>query len=107
LLLAIEVVKSSPSNGEDLVQEVLGRIVARLQQTRSKNAKGRWVVHDQTVERELIYEFAQFLIFNVLEEKFKGDKSAFSSQKKIGLIEDACYALYCIEQDKENQRQGG
>jgi CRISPR type I-D-associated protein Csc3/Cas10d len=102
LLLATEIIQRSRSQGEDLVQEVVGRIVARMQQTRSKNAKGRWVAPNQAVERKLIYEFSCFIVYNVLGERFRQDKSAFSSKNGIGLIEDACYALYCLEQDKEN-----
>lgn len=82
LLLAIKIIRGSRSNGEDLVQEVAGRIAARLMQNRSGTAKGRWVVSDLRLERQLILEFASFMVYNVLNEKFNGDKAPFFFQKR-------------------------
>ncbi len=102
LLLTKEVISKSSSEGEELAQEVLGRICAHMKQVRASSAKGRWVIGDRAEERQAIIEFASFMVFHVLQEKFNGDKSSFSSKKRIGLIEDACDALYRLEQDKEN-----
>jgi len=102
LLLTKEVISKSSSEGEELAQEILGRISAHMKQIRGKTAKGRWVINDRAEEMRAIKEFANFMVFHVLGEKFNGDKSAFSSKKGIGLIEDACDALYRLEQDKEN-----
>ena len=101
LLLTKEVISKSSSKGEELAQEVLGRISAHMKQVRAGSAKGRWVISDRAEERQAIVEFSRFMIFHVLGEKFNGDKSAFSSKKGIGLIQDACDALYRLEQDKE------
>ena len=102
LLLTKEVISKSSSKGEELAQEILGRISAHMRQVRAGSAKGRWVISDRAEEMQAIVEFANFMVFHVLGEKFNGDKSAFSSKKGIGLIEDACNALYRLEQDKEN-----
>ena len=100
LLLTKEVISKSSSKGEELAQEVLGRISAHMKQVRDKTAKGRWVISDRAEEMQAIVEFANFMVFHVLGEKFNGDKASFSSKKGIGLIEDACDALYRLEQDK-------
>lgn len=103
LLLVKEVIQHSRSTGEELSQEILGRLVAFMGQVRRRAAKGRWVVANTTTELKIMKNFADFIVFNVLEQKFGNDKAKFSSQKGIGLIEDACYALYVLEQDKENK----
>jgi len=100
LLLTKEVISKSSSKGEELAQEVLGRISAHMKQVRGKTAKGRWVISDRAEEMQAVVEFANFMVFHVLGEKFNGDKASFSSKKGIGLIEDACDALYRLEQDK-------
>lgn len=102
LLLTKEVISKSSSKGEELAQEILGRISAHMKQVRARSAKGRWVIRDLAEERQAIIEFASFMVFHVLQEKFRNDKSSFSSKRRIGLIEDACDALYRLEQDKEN-----
>jgi hypothetical protein len=102
LLLAKEVVQRSTSSGEDLCVEVAGRIGAHMVQVRRTTAKGRWVISDQAAERQAIAEFASFVVYHLLDERFRGDKAQFSSKSGIGLIEDACYFLYLLEQDKEN-----
>lgn len=104
LLLAKEVITKSSSTKEDLVQEIVGRIVARMNQVRGNNALGRYVVRNKVKEIDCIRRFADFIVYNVLEQKFSEDKSWFSSQKGIGLIEDACYYLYILEQEKENEK---
>jgi hypothetical protein len=105
LLLVSEVVKSSRSTGEDLSQEVFGRITARMAQVRASTAVGRWVIPNRADEALSIKRFADFCIHHVLSEKFGGDKSAFSSKRGIGLIEDAVWALCLLEQEKENQQE--
>lgn len=100
LLLAKEVISFSSSVGEELVQEIHGRIAARMKQVRNSTAIGRWVIADRIKESIAIRVFSEFIVFNVLGEKFNGDKSIFSS-RKITLIEDACDAIYRIEQHKE------
>ena len=102
LLLAKEVIQRSSSTGEDLAVEVAGRIAAHLAQVRRGTAKGRWVISSQDAERQAISEFARFLVHHLLGERFRGDKSQFSSKTGIGLIEDACFFLYLLEQEKEN-----
>jgi hypothetical protein len=100
LLLAKEVISSSSSVGEELVQEVHGKIAARMEQVRNSTAVGRWVIKDRIKESTAIRQFSEFIVFNVLGEKFNSDRSMFSS-RKITLIEDACDAIYRIEQHKE------
>jgi hypothetical protein len=107
LLLASEVISQSQSKGEDLSQEITGRIVAKMGQIYHGHAKGRWVVSDTATQAKLIKQFADFIVFHVLGERFNGDKASFSSKRGVGLIEDACYALYVLEQDKENRNGGG
>ena len=103
LLLVKDVISRSRSVGEDLHQEVLGRVCAFMRQVRRGTAKGRWVIKDSEIEREEIVEFTEFMVYHVLGQRFNGDKSQFSGRNGIGLIEDACSAIYLLEQDKENR----
>ncbi|MGL5923750.1 hypothetical protein [Chroococcidiopsis sp.] len=102
LLLAQEIIRSSRSTGEELSQEITGRISARMRQTRSNNAKGRRVIWNQVEEIAAIKRFSDFVVYVLLEQKFNGDKSEFSS-KSVSIIFDACFFVYVLEQDKENQ----
>lgn len=102
LLTAIGVIRKSGSDGEDLANEVAGAVLADMNQVHANTAKGRWVEPSRNVERSLIADFAGFMVYQVLGQKFRGDKSQFSSKSGIGLIEDACYFLYLMEQEKEN-----
>lgn len=105
LLLAKDVVKKSPSTGEELKELIVGRIVGFMKQVRGNTALGRWVIPSQTQEIDAITEFADFIVFNLLEQKWRGDKSQFSSNTGIGLIENAVFYLYILEQDKENSKK--
>lgn len=102
LLLAKEVIQKSRSQGEELAVEVAGRIAAHLAQVRRGTAKGRWVIPDPSAERQAISGFSNFMVHHILGERFGGDKAQFSSKRGIGIIEDACFYLYLLEQDREN-----
>jgi len=102
LTIARDTIARSQSSGENLAQEVLGAINARMTQVRNSTAKGRWVIYEREVERQVIKEFSDFIIWQLLGEKWNWDKSKFSA-KDFKLIEDAVWALYLLEQDKENQ----
>lgn len=105
LLLAKEVIGKSPrSTGEELKELIVGRIVGFMKQVRGNTALGRWVIPSQTQEIDAITEFADFIVFNLLEQKWNGDKPRFASVD-IRLIEDAVFYLYILEQDKENSKK--
>ncbi len=105
LLLAKEVMgKSSRSTGEELKELIVGRIVGFMKQVRGNTALGRWVIPNQIQEIDAITEFADFIVFNLLDQKWNGDKSRFASVD-IRLIEDAVYYLYILEQDEENSKK--
>lgn len=102
LQVAIDVVNRSSSKGEALAQEVTGAIAAKMRQIRAGTAQGRWVLSDKQDELAAVSRFSNFIVHNVLGQKFSGDKAQFSSRSGIGLIVDACVYLYQLEQDKEN-----
>jgi hypothetical protein len=103
LQVAIDVITRSSSNGEALAQEVAGAIAAKMRKIRAGTAQGRWVLSDTQLELTAISAFSNFMVYNVLGQRFNGDKSQFSSKiSGIGLIADACVCLYQLEQDKEN-----
>jgi CRISPR type I-D-associated protein Csc3/Cas10d len=102
LRVAIDVVNRSSSKGEALAQEVTGSIAAKMRQIRAGTAQGRWVLSDKQDELAAVSQFSNFIVHNVLGQKFSGDKAQFSSRSGIGLIVDACVYLYQLEQDKEN-----
>lgn len=109
LYLAKEVISKSDSasTGEELKQLVVGRLSAFMRQVRNNTALGRWVVPDNRLEIHAICEFADFIVFNLLEQRWNGSKAQFSSKNGIGLIEDAVYFLYILEQEKENNSKAG
>ena len=102
LLLAKEAVLKSRSTGADLQYEVAGAIASMMAQIRGNTASGFWVINQANLERQTINEFAYFFVFHVFEGKLQGSRAEVSSQR-FKLLEDAYWALYLLEQDKENQ----
>ena len=102
LHIAKEVVLKSRSTGADLQYEVAGAVASMMTQVRGNTASGFWVINQPELERQAINEFAYFFVFHVFEGKFKGSRAEVSSQR-FKLLEDAYWALYLLEQDKENK----
>lgn len=102
LLLAKEAVLKSRSTGADLQYEVAGAIASMMSQVRNNTASGFWVINQANLERQAINEFAYFFVFHVFEGKLQGSRAEVSSQR-FKLLEDSYWALYLLEQDKENQ----
>lgn len=100
LEVASDVINKSRSEGEELSQEIAGGVKALMCQVHNGTGKGRFVTNGE-IENSLIKEFAD-LVVTILENKFENDKALFLSKQGIGLIKDAVYAVYCLEQDKEN-----
>jgi len=103
LYLAKEVICKSQATNEELKELIIGRVFAFMRQVKANTAKGRWVIPKAELEIGAITEFADFLVFNLLNKKWHGNKSMFSQQAGIGLIEDAVFYLYILEEDKEKQ----
>jgi CRISPR-associated protein Csc3 len=53
-------------------------------------------------ERQVIYEFAQFFVKELFEEKFKGDRARLAGTQ-LNLIRDTCDYLYRLQDDQERQ----
>jgi len=104
LHLSKEVISKSSSTGEELKELVTGRIAAFMRQVRANTAKGRWVIPKIELEIGAIDEFADFIVFHLLNERWKGDKSMFSQARGIGLVENAVFYLYLLEEEKEKKK---
>lgn len=91
-------------SSEDLIFAIAGAIEKDMRQVRASTAGGYWVIADRAEERLAILDFARLYVEQVYIGLYKRDRSTFSSEKQIGVIEDTVEMLYRIEQDKENQR---
>lgn len=104
LLTAKEVIKYTTFiKTEELVAAVAGALEKDMRAVKTHAAKGFWVLSDDSEQREAIFNFARFFVEELYINSFKKDKSKFSSEKGIGLIEDTVECLYRLEQDKENK----
>jgi hypothetical protein len=101
---AKEVVLKAPRNTNplELTQMVFGDLSNLMQQVRNGTAKGRYVIHQREWEQQAILAFADFFVSHLLMETFGGDRSKMASKSGIGLIEDACSALFRLEDRKES-----
>lgn len=104
ILRAKEVVLKAPRNTNplELTQMVFGDLCNLMQQIRNGTAKGRYVIHQREWEQQAILAFADFFVNYLLMETFCGDRSKMTSKTGIGLIEDACSALFRLEDNKES-----
>jgi hypothetical protein len=104
ILRAKEVVLKAPrnTNSLELTQMILGDLCNLMQQIHNGTAKGRYVIHQREWEQQAILAFADFFVNHLLMETFGGDRSKMSSKTGIGLIEDACSALFRLEDHKES-----
>jgi hypothetical protein len=101
---AKEVVLKAPRNTNplELTQMVFGDLCNLMGQVRNGTAKGRYVIHQREWEQQAILAFADFFVNHLLMETFGGDRSKMASKTGIGLIEDACSALFRLEDHKES-----
>ena len=104
LLTAKEVIKYSAfTETEELIAAVAGAIEKDMRAVKVGKSKGYWVLQDDSEQRTAIFNFARFVVEEIYINFFKKDKSKFSSERGIGIIEDTVECLYRLEQDKENK----
>lgn len=100
--LASQIIVNTDSTlkGQPLIDAIAARIMKLMQQCHGNTAEGYWVIADPSLERQAIIDFAEYLVVNVFEQSFNGDRARLQG-RQLGYLEDACEFVYRLEQDKE------
>jgi len=93
-------------NQESLTQSVAAEVCKLMDRVHSSTAEGRWVFsgRERELERQAVYEFAQYFVEEIFFGAFKGDRARLAG-KQLNLLKNTCEFLYRLEQDKENQER--
>lgn len=95
------IVNADPSlEGRGLVNAIAGRLAKLMQQCHSGTAEGYYVILDASQERQAILEFAEYLVYELFEKAFNGDRARLQG-RQLGYLEDACEFIYRTRQDEK------
>lgn len=104
LSIALDAIaKNHRSSNEELTQIIAGEIGKLMDQVRSNTALGHWVEPDRSKERQLVVEFANFIVCEVWQDRYKKNTAAFTGNKSK-LIQHTCEFIYRTIQDEENAK---
>ncbi|BDA71403.1 hypothetical protein CAL7716_055690 [Calothrix sp. PCC 7716] len=91
-------------SGETLIAAVAAEVFKLMDRVHSSTAEGRWMMSKREEERQAVLDFARYLVVEVFEKSFAGDRARLAG-RQLNLLRDTCEFLYRLEDDKENQNK--